>query len=278
MIVTPRERPERACRCDREHTLCISDAVRGSQTRVLETENLVTQQANQLVGIRRWPPNPGQDEATPPSIPDRDLRAATSPAPASKDPKASRPRPASDRHDLVALVTLARGGDQKAWGQLIRRFDPMLRRLAHSYRLTPTDIDDVVQATWLRMFTRIEHLREPAAIRQWLTTIMRRECLRLLQTPIREHLTDDPQPDYPAIVAGPEADLLAGERRTVLLRALNTLPERERRLLSALTAEPAPSYRHVSATLGIPVGSIGPTRARALALLERHPAVRSVRP
>ena len=102
----------------------------------------------------------------------------------------SAPRDA-DR-ELVSLVRASRAGDSAAWTQLVERFTPTLRRIARSYRLQPSDVDDVVQATWLRLFAHIEQLRDPAAVAGWLATTTRRECLRVLQGHVREHLTDDP--------------------------------------------------------------------------------------
>jgi RNA polymerase sigma factor (sigma-70 family) len=163
--------------------------------------------------------------------------------------------------------------DEVAWTRLIERFDPVLRGIGRSYRLSPSDVDDVVQATWLRLHEHIHGIREPSAIAGWLATTARRESLRLLQAQFRESTTET-LPDGPGGVE-PEIELLAAERRDVLNRALRTLPEHHRRLMTMLVSDPTPDYEELSTLLEMPTGSIGPLRARSLARLQRHPELRS---
>ena len=167
-------------------------------------------------------------------------------------------------------MSAAQHGDEDAWSRLVQRFARSLREIACSYRLSPHDVDDVVQATWLQVFKHLEQLREPAALPGWLVTTARREAIRLLQRPTGEVSTDDP-----TLGDGPcpellEAGLVAAERRTVLAGALARLPERHRRLMTLLAAQAAPDYQEISAGLGIPAGSIGPIRARCLVRLARN--------
>lgn len=201
----------------------------------------------------------------------------------SGDSVPSQPRspssPLRRRHheeDLGALVRAARTGDNAAWTRLVEQFDPGLRSIARGYRLAPADIDDVLQTTWLRLFTHIEALREPSAVAGWLATTTRREAMRVLQSSVREQLTDDPDGGEATAPNGPESELLAAERRTVLGRALATLPDRHRRLITLLAADPAVAYDEISAALAMPIGSIGPIRARSFARLVRHPELRGL--
>jgi len=179
--------------------------------------------------------------------------------------------------ELVALVGSARAGDDVAWSRLVRRFDRMLRSIARSYRLAPSDVEDVVQTTWLRLFRNIEHVRDPTAIAGWLGVTTRRESLRVLQTPVREHLTDDPYRGQQSSFDGPETELLESERRAALTRAVASLPDRQRRLMTMLALQTTPDYEHISTTLAMPIGSIGPTRARSIARLQLHPELQSLR-
>lgn len=179
--------------------------------------------------------------------------------------------------ELVGLVLAARVGDSPAWTTLIGRFDMTLRRIAGSYRLAPADVDDIVQATWLDLLQQIERLREPAAIAGWLDTVTRHKALRLLRARKREQLTDDPAGVERSDVPGPEASALASERDAALARALTTLPHRHRRLMTLLLTQPTLDYEQVGARLDMPVGSIGPIRARALARLSRHRELRALR-
>ncbi len=178
---------------------------------------------------------------------------------------------------LVELVLAARAGDSSAWSKLIARFDTTLRRIAGSFRLAAADVDDVVQATWLDLLQDVQHLREPAAIAGWLVTAARRRAMRLRLARVREHLTDDLEVSGGPHLPGPEASVLASERRAVLTRALATLPDRQRRLMTLLLAQPTLNYQQISRRLGMPVGSIGPIRARSLARLSRHPELRALR-
>jgi len=176
---------------------------------------------------------------------------------------------------LVALVQAAREGDAAAWEQLVKRFDPLLRKVAGSLRLTGPDVDDVVQATWTRLLIHIDRIREPAAIAGWLATTARRQGLALLQGRRCEQLTDDP--DAGAVChETPETVLLTAERHHAFVRAVALLPDRQRRVVTLLATQPALDYAQLGSILQMPVGSIGPTRARGLAVLERDVQLRSL--
>jgi len=174
--------------------------------------------------------------------------------------------------DLHALVSEARAGDNLAWTQLVDRFDRMLRSVARSYRLSAQDTDDAVQATWIKLYEHIDRIRDADAIGGWLATTVRREALRLLQTHVREHLTDDLH--HAADDHTPEHAVLQSERRDVLDRALSTLPDRQRSLMTLIATDTAVDYQHISSALNMPIGSIGPIRARSLARLQRHSELR----
>ena len=185
---------------------------------------------------------------------------------------------ARHRCSVAGLVAAAAGGDQRAWQALFTRFDPMLRHVIRRFRLTSHQADDALQETWTRLVRHLHRVENPAAIGAWLATTARREALRLLQTTIHELPTDEllgiNEPDLDA--NGPDA-VGDDEPSRSLRSALDALPSRDRALLEMLHREPAPTYENVAATLGIPVGSIGPTRARALARLRRHPGLAALR-
>jgi RNA polymerase sigma factor (sigma-70 family) len=174
---------------------------------------------------------------------------------------------------LVALVHAARRGDDRAWEGLIDRFDPMLRKVARSFRLGPSDVDDVVQGTWVLLYSHIGCLREPAALPGWLATTVRRQALRLLQSQTREQLTDEADLGATDDLT-PEAVMLEAERREALMRAVEALPDRQRRVVTMLVVQPSLDYQQLGALLEMPIGSIGPTRARGLARLEHDADLR----
>ena len=173
--------------------------------------------------------------------------------------------PSSRRHrrDLESLVRAIRANDNDAWVELIGRFERMLRTIARSYRLNLSDTDDVLQMVWLELPQQVHHLRDPHAIGSWLVTTTRRVALKALQSHVREHLTDDPELLDSIDPGQLDAELLVAERRDVLQRALGTLPRDQRRLMVLLATEPA-DYREISARLDMPMGSIGPLRARSI--------------
>jgi RNA polymerase sigma factor (sigma-70 family) len=186
-------------------------------------------------------------------------------------------RRSGHERELEVLVRAARAGDPDASTRLVQRFDGMLRGLARSYRLAPSDVDDVVQQTWLVLFEAIDQVREPAAIGAWLATTLRRVALRRIQLHVREHLTDDPQLGDTSDAERPaETRLLALERHAALTSALSSLPERQGDLLRILFTQPTLGYRNVANLLRMPIGSIGPTRARSLARLARDAQLRQL--
>lgn len=190
---------------------------------------------------------------------------------------APAPRETSSDPILIRLVHAARAGEPGAWDALVRRFDGTLRAIARSYRLAPADVDDVVQTTWLSLVRDICRVREPAAIPGWLATTTRRNAIRHLQTRAREVLAEDPaMGDCPDAGAGPEEAVLAVERREALSAALATLPARHRDLMTVLASRPCVEYRDVAELLAIPIGSIGPIRARSLARLARDVRLRAL--
>ena len=186
-----------------------------------------------------------------------------------------QPEPESDA-ELAALVRAGAAGDPVAMDHLVTRFDRVLRGVTRGFRLDQWDADDVIQATWLQFVKHGRQLREPAAIAGWLATTARRESLQLLQRHVREHLTDDPERGLECDHAEPDRELLAAERRELVSRALAELPDRPRELMRVLVARPDLSYEEVGRMLAMPIGSIGPTRARALDRLSRSRELRAL--
>ncbi|MQA85591.1 MAG: sigma-70 family RNA polymerase sigma factor [Streptosporangiales bacterium] len=172
---------------------------------------------------------------------------------------------------MSELVGLAADGDQGAWRELVGRYSGLVWSVARSHNLSHTDADEVSQTTWLRLVEHLGRLRDPERVGGWLAATARHESARVLRRAGREVLEDSPQEDveFGNPEPGPEARLLESERRELLMKGLAELSDRCRRLLRVLASAPPPSYAEVSDALGIPVGSIGPTRARCLENLRR---------
>jgi RNA polymerase sigma factor (sigma-70 family) len=189
--------------------------------------------------------------------------------------EAARPTYVADP-DLVALVRRAVDGDPAALTCVVERFDPLLRSIVRFYRLGPCDVDDVVQATWLRFMEHGRSLREPAAVKGWLATTARRHSLQVLQRRMREQPSDDPALGDAVRVAEPCEELIAAERRAALHDAVAQLPVSGRRLMTLMIARPGMSYEQVGDALGMPVGSIGPTRLRCMSRLSHMREIRAL--
>ncbi|MBU2693754.1 hypothetical protein CCO04_01520 [Pimelobacter sp. 30-1] len=178
------------------------------------------------------------------------------------------------------LVPAAREGDQHAWDTIVDRFLPLVEAIVRRHRLTEADGDDVSQTVWLRLVEHLGDLREPDALPGWIRTTTRNECLRLLAARGRVRPVD-PQDDagLDAVTEDTtDAGLLDAERVHVLAEALAELPAARRELLLLLLADPPVAYEEISRLLGMPIGSIGPTRARALDQLRRTRALRGLGP
>jgi RNA polymerase sigma factor (sigma-70 family) len=179
-----------------------------------------------------------------------------------------------DDPSVTDLVTRARTGDKQAWDALVERYAPLVWSICRRYRLDAADAQDAGQSVWLRLVERLDNLRDPAALPGWLATTTRHECARLLRAAHRPPgavLDADDIPDEQAVIA--EQELLLAERHAALREAVSHLPSRDQQLLTLLIHDPPVPYAQISATLGIPVGSIGPTRNRCLRQLRSDPAI-----
>lgn len=164
---------------------------------------------------------------------------------------------------------MARRGDPEAWADIVQRFEGMLRAVVGAHRLSSADAADVIQTTWLRLAENIDRLQDPSRVGAWLATTARRECMRTLRNRARELPEEQPEP--PAREVTPiDRRLVLADRNTELWSAFARLPARDRTLLRLLVTEPQPSYEDIATALDMPIGSIGPTRGRALERLRRE--------
>ena len=168
-------------------------------------------------------------------------------------------------------------GNQPPGAGLVERFNPLISAVTRRYRLAPSDASDVRQTVWLRLVEHIEDLREPRALPGWIATTTRNEAQRVLSARRRVHLVD-PQVqshrlDRPSHVDLDE-NLLRQETQAAVHAGLNELRPEHRDLLILLFADPELSYQEISRKLGIPTGSIGPTRARSLQKLHATTPIR----
>jgi len=193
--------------------------------------------------------------------------------PSIEDSNSSHPAPDDD---LARLVRSATDGDQQAWNELVDRFSGLLWAICRAFRLNSSDASDVCQLTWLRLLEHLESIRDPARLPGWLATTCRRECLVLLRRNKRLQPVDDERLHYlssdqpgPGQAAADTAVLVA-DRDAGLWHAFTRLSDRCQQVLRMLVVIPdtgPPSYQLAAQALGVPTGSLGPTRGRCLAQL-----------
>ena len=177
---------------------------------------------------------------------------------------------------VIELVKRAGVGEESAWHELVERYSTLIWSICRHHRLGDADAKDVGQSVWLYLVDQLDRVRDPAALPGWLATVTRHECLRVVRAargPLAAGYGLDAEilPDEQARTA--EQELLAAERHAALRAAFLDLPPCGQRLMALLIEDPPASYAEISVRLGIPIGSIGPTRSRWLAKLRRHPAI-----
>lgn len=187
------------------------------------------------------------------------------------------------------MVAAAAGGDEAAWRALVERYSGLVWSVIRAFRLDGPDAADAFQTTWLRLAEHIARIHDPDRVGAWLATVARRECLQNIKASARSVATGDVTTfDIVTLGRGPVAEedptsgaILAAEqeqqdaaRSAALWDAFGALSGRCRELLRVLMASPQPSYVEAAAALDMPVGSIGPTRARCLQRLRAGLAAR----
>jgi RNA polymerase sigma factor (sigma-70 family) len=175
------------------------------------------------------------------------------------------------------LIAQCRAGRQAAWSTLVRRFQRLVYTVPRRAGLSDEQVAEVFQHCFEKLFEHLERIDDAARVRAWLVTTARRETLRLLQERQAEAArfalpagddgdgADDLLERVPDPAPLPDELLAELQEQHRVRAALERLPPRPRQLLELLflREEPLP-YAEIAARLGIPEGSIGPTRARAL--------------
>lgn len=168
----------------------------------------------------------------------------------------------------AAQFAIWRGGDPRGLDDLVAVMTPVLWQVVRAYRLTPEVAEDVIQSTWLALVRRRDSIEDPQAVGGWLTTTARRAAWRA-SSRIQRDVSIDPLDLEPCIpsACSAESQVVEGDERSRLWRAVATLDERCQRLLRVVAFEQRPDYATLATDLRMPVGSIGPTRGRCLTKL-----------
>jgi RNA polymerase sigma factor (sigma-70 family) len=161
------------------------------------------------------------------------------------------------------LIDACLRGEQKGWSELIARYQRLIYSVARGLCPTAEDVDDVFQRVCLDLFKSLSQLRDDRTLPAWLITVTKRRAFAVLRG-TREGISIE---DYEAETR-PHVEIVLKEY--ALERAVDELPDRCRDLIRLLYFDPQePSYSEVSQRLGMPVPSIGPTRARCLEKLRK---------
>jgi RNA polymerase sigma factor (sigma-70 family) len=181
--------------------------------------------------------------AAPPSHPDRDTR-------------------------IAGLVNAARQGNKEALGQIVTELSPLLWHVARAAGLCYGDAQDVVQTVWTRLLSHLGGIRSSAALTGWLVVTTRHEAWRVSADGRRNVPADH---DWFSALPDPgpssEEQVITDDQRRALWTAIGQLEPRCQALLRIVAFVPRPDYQAMAAKLGMPVGSVGPTRGRCLAKL-----------
>jgi len=200
--------------------------------------------------------------------------ALSDPSPGSRadsdaDTAPPAPAPASPRHDrLAALLRSAQDGRRESLNEIVIELSPLLWQVARAQGIGHEEAEDVVQCTWLSLLRHLDSIHSPVALTAWLVTAAKREAWRVRDAHRAERSLDgslmtdvrDPEPI-------PEESVLLAERHHDVWRAVRRLPHRCQELLRVVAFSHRPDYDAVAVALGMPRGSIGPTRGRCLAKL-----------
>ncbi len=174
-----------------------------------------------------------------------------------------------DRGARIAdLLGAARQGSEDALGQIVTELSPTLWQVARAAGLSSGDAEDVVQTVWMRLVQHLDDIHTSAALTGWLVVTTRREAWRVRAVERKQLPVDQESFDaLPAQEAASEEQVIIDDQRRTLWRAIGQLSWRCQELLRIVAFVPRPDYAAVAAELGMPIGSIGPTRGRCLAKL-----------
>jgi RNA polymerase sigma factor (sigma-70 family) len=166
------------------------------------------------------------------------------------------------------LFRAYRSGDEASMGELVALLTPILWHTVRAQRLDRESAEDVVQSTWLALVRGAASIADPQALLQWLIVTAKRESWRVAKRADRVEPKDFDDDDVVTAPRDlPEERVLRSDDDNRLWEHIAQLPERCQALLRVIAFADRPDYAAVAKSLGMPIGSIGPTRGRCLAKL-----------
>jgi RNA polymerase sigma factor (sigma-70 family) len=181
--------------------------------------------------------------------------------------------PTSDEELLAACLR----GENSAWEALVDRYAALIYSIPFKYGFEEADASDVFQSVCVTLLEKVGSIRAPQGLAAWIITTTNRQCLGLIRQRRRE--LSHSAVDGSAVVEFdpadpdrlPEDELVSLERQQMVRTAIRQLPPNCRELVEALysDARQPTSYQQLAEGLGMPMNSLGPTRARCLEKLRR---------
>lgn len=175
------------------------------------------------------------------------------------------PLPNEDHLDRVAR---AAAGDRAAWQSLVESRAGLVWSVIRQGRLSPESADDAFQEVFAAAVRALPDLKDHARFDAWLVTTARRTVWKAWSS--RRSAPGELPEELRGADGRPEDLTQAQETRVLVQQGLEALSTRCRALLLAAFAQgPPPDYDHLAQQLGVPRGSLGPTRARCLEQLAK---------
>lgn len=154
-------------------------------------------------------------------------------------------------------------GDRQRLSELVDLVTPVLWHAARAQGASASTCEDAIQTALLQLVDHAESIKEPAAVLGWLVVVVKREVWRLVRGERREIGVEE-VPEAPAQQLDPESQSILSERQRLLWQHISSLTPRCQELLRVIAFADKPDYAAIAASLGMPIGSIGPTRGRCL--------------
>lgn len=170
--------------------------------------------------------------------------------------------------DVEQVLRRVIDGDQQAWDELVEQFGGLVWSVARGYRLGSLT-DDVVQTVWLRLAEYCDRIRDPQRLAGWLATTTRNEALRVVKKQARAYSMGDLPERADLSVSSLDEIVTDDDTLGHVLDSFRQLNDNDQELLRLLCTVPPLDYATIAEMLGRSVGSIGPSRDRALKKLRK---------
>jgi RNA polymerase sigma factor (sigma-70 family) len=176
------------------------------------------------------------------------------------------------------IISACLKGNQEAWEALVLRYQRLIYSIPIKARLSPDDAADIFQSVCLKLLENLSSLRDQEKIGSWLITTTSRECWRISNRQRRDGAaaidrgdeSSDPLAEIPDLSPLADEHLDRLQQQQIVRQAVAALPERCSELIKMLFYQKDEcSYADIARRIGIPVSSIGPTRARCLEKLKK---------